>query len=244
MHRSYHRWHSPALGRDMEILVFGHGGPPLLVFPSSMGAFFEYEDRGMVGALAGKLEAGALQLFCVSSVDQESWYNRGVHPRVRVARHLQYERHLLNEVVPFVRHLPGVLGAPAWTGPLGATGCSFGAYHALVLALRRPDVFGAVVTMGGAFDISQFLDGYYDQDCYFLNPTHFLPNLAEPRYLDAYRRGKWVLATGEHDICRGANEAMAGLLAHKAIPHSLHVWGSGSKHDWPDWRPMAAAYLP
>ena len=68
----------------MELLVFGHAGPPMLVFPSSMGAFFEYEDRGMVGAVADKLEHGALQLFCVSSVDDESWYNRRVHPRERV----------------------------------------------------------------------------------------------------------------------------------------------------------------
>jgi esterase/lipase superfamily enzyme len=53
-----------------------------------------------------------------------------------------------------------------------------------------------------------------------------------------------VLVTGEHDICRGANESFSGLLHYKGIPHSLHVWGYGSKHDWPDWRPMAAAYLP
>ena len=39
----------------MEALVFGDGGSPLVVFPTSMGKFFEYEDRGMIGALAGKL---------------------------------------------------------------------------------------------------------------------------------------------------------------------------------------------
>ncbi len=221
----------------MELLIFGHAGPPILVFPSSMGAFFEYEDRGMVGALADKLTHGGLQLYCVSSVDQESWYNRYAHPRERVVRHLQYERYIIDELVPLVR-------SQNQTWPIGATGCSFGAYHALVLGLRRPDLFGAVVTMGGAFDISQFLDGYYDEDCYFLNPTHFLPNLSDPTFLEPYRRNKWVMVTGEHDICRGANEAMSQLFHAKGISHSLHVWGHGSKHDWPDWVPMAAAYLP
>jgi esterase/lipase superfamily enzyme len=238
MNRSYHRWHSPSLGRDMELLAFGHAGPPMLVFPSSMGSFFEYEDRGMVNAVADKLAHGGLQLYCVSSVDQESWYNRGIHPRQRVTRHLQYERYLLDEVVPLV-----LQSWPA-SHPIGATGCSFGAYHALVLALRQPELVRNVVTMGGAFDISQFLDGYYDDDCYFLNPTHFLPGSSDPRYLDAYRRAKWVLVTGEHDICRAANESMSRLMDTKGIPHSLHVWGNGSKHDWPDWLPMAAAYLP
>ena len=35
----------------------------------------------------------------------------------------------------------------------GLTGCSFGAYHALTLALRHPDTFTSCVTMGGAFGL-------------------------------------------------------------------------------------------
>src|SRR5438067_1497281 len=84
MKREYHKWFSPALGRDMELLVFGHGGLPGLVFPSSCGSFFEFEDRGMVNAVYDKLEHGRLQLFCVDSVDSESWYNRAVPPRWRI----------------------------------------------------------------------------------------------------------------------------------------------------------------
>jgi esterase/lipase superfamily enzyme len=72
MTRDYHRWYSRSLDRDMELLVFGHGGPPVVVFPSSMGAFFEFEDRGMVDAVRQKLDNGWLQLYCVSSVDSES----------------------------------------------------------------------------------------------------------------------------------------------------------------------------
>jgi esterase/lipase superfamily enzyme len=221
----------------MDLLVFGHAGPPMIVFPSSQGAFFEFEDRGMVDAVSGKLEHGGLQLFCVSSVDGESWYNRSVHPRQRVRRHLQYEDYILGDVVPLIHHLnrsPGI----------GVTGCSFGAYHAMIIALRQPYAFTWCVSMSGAFEISQFLDGYHDEDCYFLNPPAFLPNLWDAYYLDQFRRNKWVLATGEHDICRAANESFSALLHAKQIPHSLHVWGSGAKHDWPDWRPMAAAYLP
>jgi esterase/lipase superfamily enzyme len=237
VHRSHHRWHSQSLHRDMELLVFGHAGPPMLVFPSSMGAFFEYEDRGMVAAVGDKLEHGGLQLFCVSSVDSESWYNRRAHPRDRVRRHLQYERYILGEVVPLVHHFNR-------HGAIGVTGCSFGAYHAMVMALRHPHTFTWCVTMSGAFDVTQFLDGYFDEDCYFLNPPSFLPNLSDPYYLDQFRRNKFVLVTGEWDICRAANESFSGLLHHKGIPHHLHVWGHGSKHDWPDWQPMAAAYLP
>lgn len=236
--RTYHRWFSQSLHRDMELLVFGHAGPPVIVFPSSMGAFFEYEDRGMVAALGDKLEHGGLQLFCVSSVDSESWYNRHVHPRQRIERHLQYEDYLLRDVVPLVGNLN------AQHGGIGVTGCSFGAYHAMALALRHPWIFTSCVTMGGRYDTSSFLDGYSDTDGYLLSPLHSLPGLDDPHYLEPIRRNKFVLATGEWDICRGANEQFSGVLHAKGIPHALHVWGDGSKHDWPDWQPMAAAYLP
>ena len=86
MNREYHKWWSPRLGRDMEVLVFGHSGLPTIVFPTSRGRFFEFEDRGMVGAIWQKIESGGLQLYCVDSVDGESWYNKDVPPRWRIAR--------------------------------------------------------------------------------------------------------------------------------------------------------------
>jgi esterase/lipase superfamily enzyme len=219
----------------MELLVFGHGGTPYLVFPSSMGSFHEFEDTGMVGALADKLRHGGLQLFCVTSVDRESWYNRGAHPRHRIERALAYEGYLLNDVIPLVRHRNH--------HGIGVTGCSFGAYQALTFALRHPDVVSSCVALSGAFDIHQFLDGYYDQDCYFLCPTDFLPGLNDSWFLDRFRGIKWVLATGDHDICLHHNERMSNLLTAKGIPHSLHVW-QGMWHDWPWWQKMAQAYLP
>jgi esterase/lipase superfamily enzyme len=237
MHREFHHWWSHQLGREMPLLTFGHAGPPVVVFPTSMGAFFEYEDRGMVGALADKLDHGALRLICVSTVDDESFYAGGLHPRARIDRYLAWERYLLEDLVPFARHTSG------WSD-LGVTGCSFGAYHAFTMALRHPDVFRSCVAMGGAFDVTRFLDGYYDPDVYLLTPPHFLPGLCDPWFLDRQRQNKWVLVTGEHDICRGDTERAAGLLAEKQIPHSLHVWGFGSQHDWPEWMKMAPAYLP
>ncbi|WP_332368664.1 hypothetical protein [Spirosoma telluris] len=76
MQREYHKWFSPNLSRDMELLVFGHAGARVLVFPTRRGRFHEYEDLGLVNALADRIENGWLQLFCVDSVDRESVYNR------------------------------------------------------------------------------------------------------------------------------------------------------------------------
>ena len=221
----------------MELLHFGHAGEPYIVFPTSMGAFFEYEDRGMVGAVADKIDIGALQLICVSSVDTESFYANAMHPRARIDRYLAWERYLLGDVLGFVAQTTG-------RSTTGVTGCSFGAYHAFTMALRHPDRFTSCVTMGGAFDITRFMSGYYDQDVYLLCPPHFLPALTDPWFLDRFRHNKWVLVTGDRDMCRGDTEHAASMLGAKGVPHSLHVWGDGSVHDWPEWVKMARAYLP
>src|SRR5262249_37330466 len=130
MNREYHKWYSNTLQRDMELLVFGHGGVPLLVFPTSMGRFYDYEGRGMIAAIGGRYEHGEGQAFCVDSVDSESWYNKGVHPADRARRHNEYDTYLVEEALPFIRSRN--------SGGIVTTGCSFGGYHSINFALRHP----------------------------------------------------------------------------------------------------------
>src|SRR5205823_2410428 len=94
MQRDYIKEYSPSLGREMELLHFGHSGRPLLVFPTSMGRFYQWEDFGLVGALADVIESGRVQLVCVDSVDGESWYARHRPSAERVRRHLQHQAYL------------------------------------------------------------------------------------------------------------------------------------------------------
>lgn len=236
MDRAYHKNYSSALGRDMEMLVFGQSGVPLLVFPTSMGRFYQYEDEGMIAAVDGKVEAGQLQFFCVDSVDGESWYNKTVPPRDRVARHDQYEHYVLSEVLPFIRQRND-------SSQLAVTGCSFGGYHSVNFALRHPDLVTHCVSLGGAFDVHSFLDGFFDESAYFHCPPNYVPNLNDGWYWDRYQAMKIVLATGEHDICLGENLRLAGILGAKSIPHQLDVWGNGTGHDWPWWRQMARKFF-
>ncbi|MBI5084736.1 MAG: esterase family protein [Acidobacteria bacterium] len=237
MNREYQKWFSHRLGQEMELLVFGHSGTPLLVFPSSMGSFFEYEDRGMVGALSQQLDGGNLMLYCVNSVDAQSWYNKRLHPADRVRHHAQYQDYILNEVLPFIRQRSGATR-------VAVTGCSFGGYHATSFALRHPDTVSHCVSMSGAYDIKQFLDGYYDDNCYFHNPVDFLPNCSDAWYLDQYRKDvRWVFGAGEHDICLEANRSISNIFDAKNIPHWFDFWGLGAVHDWPLWQLMARKYF-
>ena len=236
MRRDYIKWYSPSLGRDMELLAYGHAGFPVVVFPTSGGRFFEYEDRGMVGALAPKIDRGELQVMCVDSVDQESWYNRSVAPADRLHRHNAFDAYLTLEVAPFVRD------RTSW-GQIGTTGCSFGGYHAINYALRHPDIVTYAVSMSGAFDVPRrFLDGYYNSDAYFHSPLDSLLNLEDQWFLERLRRSYYVLVVGNADPLFDQNVKMAHAFGIKGVPHTLDVW-EGFGHDWPWWQKMADKYF-
>ena len=153
MHREYHVDHSSALGRPMERLVFGHDGLPVIVFPTSCGRFFEFDYQGRVAAIESKINRGQIQRWGGDSVDNESWYAQGAEGSWRIARHLQYERYILDELLPHIRWRN-------WNRMVAMAGCSFGGFHAMSMALRHPDKIQAALSMGGAFDIARFLRGY------------------------------------------------------------------------------------
>ncbi|HLX12907.1 MAG TPA: alpha/beta fold hydrolase, partial [Bacteroidota bacterium] len=125
---------------------------------------------------------------------------------------------------------------------VGVAGCSFGAYHAANTAFRHPDKISYLITMGGAFDIKQFIMGYYDENCYFNNPPDYLPNLSDPWFLDRIRRMGIILGTGDADMCLGENRRLSQILDAKGIPHRLDVRAHAG-HDWPWWNEVFPTYV-
>lgn len=235
MNRDYHRWHSPSLGRDMELLVFGWGGARLLVFPTSMGRYFEWEDRGMMDALGEHISRGWVQVFCVDSVDSESWYAKYRHPHDRAARQFDYENYIVREVLPFTQM---VNGNPF----LMAAGASFGAYHAVTMGLRNPHLFNRVIGMSGLYDIREQTDGFYDDTIAAQNPSHFVSTLSDHGHLEALRRMDIILATGRDDSFVGNNEYLSRILWEKGVGNALRLW-DGWAHDWPWWKDMIRMYV-
>ena len=69
MNREVHGWHSDRLGRHMSIVVHGHWGPPMILFPTSGGDEGEYERQSLIGAIADHLDAGRVKTFSVNGVE-------------------------------------------------------------------------------------------------------------------------------------------------------------------------------
>lgn len=242
MNREYHKWYSQRLHRDMELLIFGHAGAKVLAFPTRCGRFYEYEDLGLVEALRHKIDEGHIQLYCVDSIDEESFYCFWNQPWDRVHRHLQYEAYLLDEVLPLM-----------WVknshSCVISHGCSFGAYHALNFAFRHPQAFQKVVALSGRYDLTlsvehfrNLFDGHYDERVYFNTPSHFVPNLSDPYFLDQLRRLDIVLAVGDQDPFLDNNRHLSESLWQKGVWHALHVW-QGRAHSPRYWRKMVEAYV-
>lgn len=235
MRREHHRWWSPSLHRDMELLEFGHGGARVIAFPTSGGRFFEWENRGLVGALGHALDNGWLHLVCVDGVDRESWYAYHDHPGARAWRHEQYTNYVMNEVLPWARWRNG--------HPFTIfTGASFGAFHALSMGLRYPDRVNRVLAMSGLTDIKMFTGGFHNETVYLQNPVDFIPNEHDGWRLDRLREQDIILAVGNGDRLVHQNRELSGKLWGKGIGCALREW-DGFAHDWPVWHEMIQKYI-
>ena len=226
-----------------NVLAYGHWGRPVLAFPSEQGPCWQYEERGMVEAIAGLLEAGRMKLYCVDSYDGSSWHDSSIPLEERARRHGTYERWILDDVVPFISSDSGGVGELVLTGP------SFGAYHAANFALKHAHVFPLAICQSGVYDVSVVGWGERGDAVYFNNPAAYVSHF-HGGHLDWLRgqvnllllvgRGQWEDTTGALD----STQRFAGQLAEKGIRHELDVWGEEWPHDWPSWRAQLAHHLP
>ncbi len=235
-----HRWWSPSLARDMELKVYGRAGKPVVVFPSSGGRFYEYEDFGMVEACRPAVEEHRICLITIDSVDGESWQNGTAPPAERARRHQDYDRYVVEEVGPFVRdRLPGA-------GGFLATGCSMGGYHSANFFFRHPDLFDALIALSGVYQLTRFVGEFVDDNVYFNAPLLYLPGLDDPWYLDRYRQSQIVVGVGQgawEDEMVADTRALQKILETKGVPAWFDYWGHDVNHDWPWWRKQMPYFL-
>jgi esterase/lipase superfamily enzyme len=239
MHQEHHRWHSPSIGWEMGIAVFGHWGPPVLAFPTSHGDEWELHRHGLVDAIADCVDAGKLKIFCVGSIDHDSFLNRGAHPQHRSWRQQMFDRYVRDEAIPFVHahcQTPGI--------PIATLGASLGAYHAANTLFRYPHLVKRCYAMSGVYDMRRFMNGSYDETFYFQNPVDYLAGLTDPWYLQQLANCEIRIVTG----CGPWEESrhsygLSGVLARRGIRHHLDDWGARGGHDWPYWTQMVRDYF-
>jgi esterase/lipase superfamily enzyme len=236
MQKEYHKWHSPNLGKNMELQIYGHYGKPFIIFPTSKGRFFDFEGMGMVDQISHFIDRGKIKLFALDSIDDEALYNHSVSPGDRVARQEAYYKYVTDEVVPLIRnHCASPDERPM------AAGVSMGAYHAVNYFLKYPFVCEGTIALSGLYrlDRSEFgLSAGDIKDVYFNSPVHYLPNVSDNDMLEWYRRSKIVICVGQGAWEEEAIEDTRSLdhsFKEKGVDAWIDYWGKDVNHDWPWW---------
>jgi esterase/lipase superfamily enzyme len=232
------RWYSERLQQPIGMARWGHYGTPVLVFPTAGGDAEEIERNGLVGACWPLIESGRVKLYSCDSVAGQAMVAKAGSPEYRMWLLNQFHECVVNEIVPAIRADLG--GAEA---AVVATGASIGAFNALAVLCRYPDVFSAAVGMSGTYRIERFYDNRFTDDLYFASPMHFLSGL-DGGQLDTLRTRFAVLAAGQgawEDI--GESWAAADVLGRMGVPNRVDAWGEEWPHDWHTWHRMLPQYL-
>jgi esterase/lipase superfamily enzyme len=233
---------SPELGWSPRVIAYGSYGRPVLVFPSSEGRAEDYESNGMVEAVRPLIEAGRVKLYCLDSWDGGSWYRHDLPLEERAQRHEAYERWVVEGAVPFVDADCG------GRQDMIATGCSFGAYHAVTIALRHADLFPLALGLSGVYDLAGMGWGHQGESFHFTNPMSSVRGL-HGDHLDWLRsrlslllvagQGMWEDTTGALE----STLAFSEVCAEKGLRVETDIWGHDVPHDWPSWRAQIAHHL-
>lgn len=234
---------SPQIGADGHVVAYGHYGRPVLAFPSQAGRRVDWEDRGMVAAIAPLIDAGRVKLYCVDSFDRGSWLRDDLPLDDRARLHEAYEGWILDQVLGFIA------SDCHGRADLVATGCSFGAYHAANLALRHPHRVPVALCMSGVYDLGVL--GWGDRGGTFLahTPLHTVGSAGDD-HLDWLRTRlqlTLVCGQGAYEDSTGAlhsTRTFGGLLRERGMRAELDLWGHDIPHDWSSWRLQLAHHLP
>ncbi|AIQ71574.1 esterase family protein [Paenibacillus graminis] len=245
MRISYHKEYSHHLHRDMEYKVYGHAGKPMLVFPTSLGRFYQYEDSGMIQTLSEFIDAGKLQIWACDTLDEETFFSGHWNHEDKMQRHEQYDKYMMQELVPSILHSSKENNGGSDQKIL-ISGCSMGAYYSASFFFRHPHVFDTLIALSGVYSTYYFFGDYMSQTVYLNSPLHYLPNLTDDYYLNAYRSSRIILCVGQgayEDEMLHETRLLQDLLRHKAIPAQIDYWGHDVDHDWPWWNKQIHYYV-
>jgi esterase/lipase superfamily enzyme len=236
--KTVERWHSDRLEQEFTVARWGHYGAPVLVFPTAGGDAEEIERHKLVEACGELLEAGRIKIYSCDSVAGRAMAASTGSPEYRMWLLNQFHQAVRHEVVPAIHADTG--GSDQ---RIVAAGASIGAFNAVALLCRFPDVFDAAIGMSGTYRIQRFLDGAWSDDLFYSSPLDFLPGLGGD-HLELLRQRRVILPSGEgehEDI--GESWAMAEVLGSKGVPNRVDSWGPETIHDWPTWWRMLPQYL-
>lgn len=245
MQVSYHKKYSAALGREMEFKRYGHAGRPVVMFPTSNGRFFQYEDTGTIAALGGFIESGRIQIWTLDGIDGETFFARHGDTHRAVGRHEGYFRHIREEMLPEIGGLAAAANGGREMLPL-LSGCSMGAFHASNFVFRFPELVAGVIALSGVYSTRDFFGPALDGGIYYNSPLHYLAGLDDERILGRLRALRLIFCCGQgafEESMLAETRQLETILRDRQVPAWFDYWGHDAAHDWPWWHKQLVYFL-
>ena len=192
----YFKEYSPALGREMECKVYGHGGRPMLYILSGRPLLrLRVISTWPTPLHPGSSRAGNM-VMSIDTLDKETWSDTNGDPYWRIRRYEQWLRYIVDEVVPAALlskerngwdDLPGVTpSAAARRDPCGQP------LPPLARHLLRLSGLSGIYTAHYGFG------DYMDELVYMNSPVDYMRNFPEDHpYMELYRNQKAVICCGQ-----------------------------------------------
>lgn len=227
------------LDADLDVIVYGTTGRPVIAFPTFDFSAGSWETGGMVDVLGDLIESGAIQLFCVDSVDDRGWYARHSDLDYRSENQLAYLKFVSGELLRFVKKTSASKAKPILAG------CGAGATNATAALLREPKLWGGLLALSGAYDARFYSDGATDADWLACSPIDLIASLSDAR-LRTLRKVPMAFVCGQAADERGigTQRQLAAAFAEREIEATFEYWGYDVDHSWHWWQEMAAQFVP
>ncbi|HOQ49262.1 MAG TPA: esterase [Candidatus Kapabacteria bacterium] len=229
---------SENLSRMVEIPVYGHfGSSLLLLFSTEEDDPYENEENGLIPHLSQYIKAGKVRIYSLPI--PKIWDEIALSNEERSKILFNFNNFIVEELLAKVYNHCGQIV------PILTAGASKGAFYALNTYFRRPDLFLGTIAMNGKYDIYCHTKGYFDDNCYFNSPIHYLPNLNDNYWLTFLRSRHHVyLMSGKgYGEDPSASYHLSSILTQKQIPHTLDIWGEEWGHNIDTWKAMLAKII-
>lgn len=237
--RHYERMPSRAMGRAVHLWRYGHGGRPVLAFPTAGGYAHEWQQQGVVDTLGDLLGGGRLCLYQPETNVAEVWTHAEDGLAARMARHAAYEAFVAYELLPRMWRETG-------RRDVVVVGASVGAMYAVNFALKHPERVHEAIGLSGRYQARAFTDGHMTDEVYFSDPSSYVWNL-HGEHLERIRRSTritLVCGQGAHEAnCLRETKHLAEGLRSRGVAVWSDIWGADVAHEWVWWRRQLRYHL-
>lgn len=233
--------HAEGANRDFDLVVYGSKGQPVIAFPEADSSCVCWENNGMVAALSDLIEAGTIQLFCVDSLDDESWHAAGALNEYRRQNLADWFDFIEHELLAFVGKMSASRRKPLLVG------AGMGAMNVTIAMLRKPAAYAGLLALSGTYDVRALVGDWAASEWLAFSPVDLVANLDPASdVIKALKGSQLAFVSGQEGSETGVWSQ--GLLEERMAACGIHatfeLWGYDVSHDWSWWQEMCRQLLP